>query len=76
MVKLPLDWTFFGLTQSYNTQLYDEVFDLCYLSKGAFPYKDVWEMPVVIRKYYFKRLTYLLEMERQAQEAAAQQRSR
>lgn len=38
-----------------------EIFQLCYHTKGAFPWEDVYNMPVFLRRFYIKELNTTIE---------------
>lgn len=68
---LPSDHNFFGLTLEYNQRVFDQIFDLCYYGEGAFQFRDVYEMPVNLRSYYYLKLADIqkkIEEQRKAQE--------
>ena len=72
MVPLASDWTFFGLTQKYRLNVYDQIFDLIYYGKG-FSYSDVTEMPVYLRVYYINKINKIFSDRNKAQEKANRQ---
>ena len=72
MVALASDWTFFGLTQKYRLNVYDQIFDLVYHGKG-FSYSDVTDMPVYLRVYYINKINKIFKDQNKAQEKAARQ---
>ena len=72
MVPLASDWTFFGLTQKYRLNVYDQIFDLVYYGKG-FSYSDVAEMPVYLRVYYINKINKIFKDQTKAQEKANRQ---
>lgn len=72
MVKLPSDWTFFGLTPKYRLNVYDQIFDLTYYGKG-FSYSDIIDMPVYLRVYYINKINKIFEDRNKAQEKSARQ---
>jgi len=47
---------FFGQAIGYKEHLLSEIFDLVYHSNGGFTYFEVYNMPTVYRKYFFKKL--------------------
>ena len=67
VVRLPSDWTFFGLTQTYKVQLHDQVFDLVYHGKG-FTYHEVYSMPVYLRHFYVRKIQHIYSEEKKAHE--------
>jgi hypothetical protein len=55
--------TFFGLTQEYKLQLYEQIFEMCYYSEGAFRFMDVYQLPIYLRNFYFKKLLSVKQKE-------------
>jgi hypothetical protein len=51
----------FGITNEYQMQLYDQMFDVVYYSKGAFSLNDMRELPILLRVHYVRRLQKILE---------------
>ena len=68
-MRLPSDWTFFGLTQNYKVHLHDQVFDLVYHGKG-FTYQDVYNMPVYLRHFYVRKIQHIYSEEKKSHEKA------
>lgn len=67
MVRLPSDWTFFGLTQNYRVHLHDQVFDLVYHGKG-FSYHEVYNMPIYLRHFYVRKIQHIYSEQKKAHE--------
>ena len=65
---------FFGLTPQHKPQIHDQIFQLVYYGQG-FTHADVYNMPIYLRSYYFKKLVDVKEQENQEVEKA-QARSR
>tara|TARA_Y100000004_G_scaffold164268_1_gene194266 strand:+ start:7 stop:249 length:243 start_codon:yes stop_codon:yes gene_type:complete len=53
---------FFGLTPKDKPKLYDQIFQLMYYGVG-FTHSDVYEMPIYLRNYYYKKLVSAKEKE-------------
>ena len=45
----------FGLQAEHKPQIHEEVFQLIYYGQG-FTHSDVYDMPVYLRKFYYKTL--------------------
>lgn len=73
MVRLPSDWTFFGLTLKYKVLLQEQIFDLVFFGKGGFTYSDVCNMPVFIRHFFIRRLQKHFDDEKKAHDKAMKQ---
>jgi hypothetical protein len=54
---------FFGLTPDYKLGLHRELFSLCYYTKGAFTWGDVYSMPIHLRRFYIKETSDAIERE-------------
>ena len=67
MVRLPSDWTFFGLTQNYRVHLHDQVFDLVYHGKG-FSYHEVYNMPIYLRHFYVRKIQHIYSEQKKVHE--------
>lgn len=51
--------------------MHKEIFQLCYHTKGSFPWDDVYNMPVFLRRFYIKELNDII-MERNKEIEKAQ----
>jgi len=47
---------FFGLGVNYRPLIHKEIFQLVFYTKGSFPWLDVYNMPVFLRKFYLKEV--------------------
>lgn len=47
---------------------------MVYYGKGGFNFKDVYEMPVHIRNFYFQQMIKAVEKEKQAMDKATARR--
>ena len=45
------------------TKIYEQIFDICYYGGGGFTFKDVMEMPVNVRSFYYSKLAAVKEKE-------------
>lgn len=50
----------------------DQIFDLAYYTKGAFPFENAYNLPVNVRSYYYAKLVSVKEAEAKASEQAQQ----
>ncbi|WWT39326.1 hypothetical protein [Microcystis phage Mel-JY01] len=48
--------TFFGLSNEYRLALHDEIFSLCFHGAGGFEFNSVYNMPIMLRRYYIKKI--------------------
>lgn len=48
----------------------EEVHDLTYFGNGGFIYSDVWNMPIMTRRYHIRKINDFLEKKREAEEKA------
>ena len=57
--------SFFGLQPEHRPLIHEQVFQLIYFGKGGFTFDEVYNMPIYLRKFYFKRLEkeYITEAE-------------
>ena len=49
----------------------DEVHDLVYFGNGGFSYGDVWNMPIMTRRYHIRKIIEFLEKKREAEEKSS-----
>ena len=47
---------FFGLTPADKPKLHEQIFQLMYYGKG-FTHSDVYNMPIYLRNFYYKKLS-------------------
>jgi hypothetical protein len=59
--------TFFGLRIEHKPIIHQQIFEIIYYGNGGFNWLDVYNMPVWLRKFYFKKI----EEARQAAHAKA-----
>ena len=48
--------SFFGLVSDYKVVLHNQIFEIIFYSKGGFGFSEVYNLPVFLRNYYYKRL--------------------
>ena len=61
--------TFFGLTDEYMTNIYEQFFFLKY--SGGWSFTEAYNLPVGLRNWFVERLLKQLEVERDAVESAS-----
>jgi len=54
----------------------NEVHELVYFGGGGFIYSDVWNMPIMTRRYHIRKINEYLEKKAEAEEKAANSSSR
>lgn len=60
---------FFGLGSSYKARLYDQLFELMYYGKMGWSWTELYQLPVHIRAYYYRKLADIREKENEAEKA-------
>ena len=60
--------TFFGLTDEYMENIYEQFFFLKY--SGGWSFSEAYNLPIGLRKWFVERLVKQLEMEKEAIEEA------
>ncbi len=48
----------------------EEVHDLTYFGNGGFIYSDVWNMPIMTRRYHIRKINEFLQKKAEAEEKA------
>jgi len=48
----------------------EEVHDLTYHGKGGFIYSEVWQMPIMTRRYHIRKINEFLEKKAEAEKNA------
>lgn len=46
----------------YNQNVYEQIFDLVFHGQGGFTFRDVYELPVNLRAFYYKKLSDILKL--------------
>ena len=59
-----LRWTFFGLTDKYMEDVYEQFFALMYY--GRWDFQQAYNLPVQLRTWFVKRLIKQKELEQEA----------
>lgn len=60
--------SFFGLSPDNKEVIYEEIFQL--VMHCQIPYETAWDMPVILRHWWFERVKKLREEQARAQGAA------
>ena len=67
--------TFFGLGPAYRPALHKQIFQICYHGGGGFTHKEVYNLPIWLRRFYFKELEEQLKAEAEANKRASKGKS-
>jgi hypothetical protein len=70
--RCPLRWTFFGLSDEYIENVYEQFFILKY--HGGWSFIEAYNLPVKIRLWFLKRLIKQKEEEKEAIEKATKKK--
>lgn len=70
--RCPLLWTFFGLSDEYIENVYEQFFLLKY--HGGWSFTEAYNLPVKIRTWFLKRLVKQKQEEKEAIENASKKR--
>ncbi len=62
---------FFGLKPEHKDKIHEEVFTICYYSKGGFTHTEVYGMPVYLKRWYLKKLADVKKEEKKQHEQAS-----
>jgi len=61
--------TFFGLGPNYRPQIYDQIFDLMYYGNMGFNFTELYNMPIFLRNYYYRKLVDVKKKEKERHDA-------
>ena len=61
---------FFGLSPEYKRDIHEQIFQIIFYSKGGFTFSEIYNLPVYLRQFYFKRLIKEYQEEKKAYEKA------
>ena len=53
----------FPVDPEYKPLIHESIFNLVYFSEGAFPFGDVYDMPIYLRKFYIDQMVKTKEAE-------------
>lgn len=54
---------FFGLTQQYRVNLFTQIHEIVFHGKGGYDYDTVYNMPIWLRNFTFKKMNEYYEEE-------------
>ena len=57
---------FFGLTQQYRVNLFTQIHEIVFHGKGGFDYDTVYDFPIWLRNFTFKKMNDYYEEESKA----------
>jgi len=61
---------FFGLRPKDKLSLHSNIFSLIYHGNGGFTFSDIYDMPVYLRNFYFRKLIEIKDTEKEQLEKA------
>ena len=67
--------TFFGLGPAYRPALHKQIFQMAYHSGGGFTFTEIYNLPIWMRRFYFKELEDQIKKENDAQKRASKGKS-
>ena len=67
---------FFGLTSEYRVHLFSMIHDIVYHGKGGFDWHTVYNMPIWLRKFTYKRIVDFVENKNEQQKSQASANSK
>ena len=67
---------FFGLTSEYRVHLFSMIHDIVYHGKGGFDWHTVYNMPIWLRKFTYKRIVDFVENKNEQQKSQASTNSK
>ena len=56
-----LDLIFSGFNAEYRLQLHETIFDIVWFGEGRWSWKDVYDMPVFLRRFWLKKITGIIK---------------
>jgi hypothetical protein len=56
-----LDLIFSGFNAEYRLQLHETIFDVVWFGEGRWSWKDVYDMPVFLRRFWIKKITRMIK---------------
>lgn len=51
------DLIFSGFNAEYRLQLHETIFDIVWFGEGRWSWKDVYDMPVFLRRFWIQKIT-------------------
>ena len=64
--RYPSALHFFGLTQTYRVNFYNQVHEIVFHGKGGYDWDTVFNMPIWLRKFTFQKIQEYYEEEAKA----------
>ena len=62
--------TFFGLTPSYRSIVFQQIHDLVYHGGGGFIHSEVYNMPIWLRRFHITKINEFIEKQNEEQKKA------
>ena len=69
-----LDLIFSGFNAKYRLQLHETIFDIVWFGEGRWSWKDVYDMPVFLRRFWLKKITGIIKDREESLKKQQQQR--
>ena len=66
MLTFPSASRFFGLTSEYRALLFSQIHEIVFYGKGGYDFHTVYNMPIWLRNFTFKRIQEHYEKEQEA----------
>lgn len=60
--------TFFGLTPEHRAGLFSQIHEIVYHGRGGYSWSDVYEMPIWLRKFTFKKIQEYIDKQNEEAE--------
>lgn len=70
MLTFPSVSRFFGLTSEYRALLFSQIHEIVFYGKGGYDFHTVYNMPIWLRNFTFKRIQEHYEKEQEAYDNA------
>jgi hypothetical protein len=70
-----LDQTFFGFKAEDRVQLHESLFNLVWHGAGRWTWQDLYNMPVYLRRFWIRKLNYMVEEAKQRDETNRKKQS-
>ena len=62
---------FFGLTSEYRKQLFSHIHEIVFYGKGGYDFHTVYNMPIWLRNFTFKKIAEHYKKEQEAHDKAS-----
>lgn len=59
---------FFGLTQEYRAHIFSQIHEIVFHGKGGYDWDTVYNMPIWLRTYTFKKLEKFYDEQKKAED--------